>query len=223
MCTLSLHSQIPSIQTTELKKLEFNKANETPSEPIQLKSLELSKDEVSLTDMKNGSVPTSINLTETESLPEVRINKDGRFTHSFNNFGMTINELDMGNARNFSVSLKSDLAIILKSNDNKRDVLVFSNMSDNVKKNSSIPNKYYHIEGTGTSKISFDKDHNIVIDLKNKERIVIEGKEPNRVLEGPFSINFKPENIGDNFASDIKYTGKSPLKSFTSKGDKINW
>lgn len=207
------------------KPTQTNRADEKSAVVDQLSIPEqpTKKDEVSV-DNKQGNAITSLDFDNVKpEEKEVKIEKDGNFTHSFNKYDITINELKLDDGKTASFNSKSGLAIMLRSHDNKRDVLVFSNMSDHVKNNSSIPNKAFNIEGTGKSSIYFDKDHNIVIELKNKEKLVIDGKDGETVLSGPFSINYKPEETGANFYSEIKYTGKNPPKSSTSKGDKISW
>lgn len=208
------------------KSSQTTKIGSSPAvvEQLEMPAETTKKDEISV-DNKQGSAITSLNF-DNVSKPaeqEVVINQEGNFTHSFNKYNMTINELKLPDGKTASFVSKNGLSVMLRSNDKKRDVIVFSNMSDNVKHNSSIPNKYFNIEGNGQSKMYFDKDHNIVIDLKNNEKLVIDGKDGETILSGPFSVNYKPEDISSNFSSDVKYTGKNQPKSFTSKGDKINW
>lgn len=206
------------------KPTQTNKAETAPAIVEQLAIPESPKKDDFNLDNKQGNAISSLDFDNVKTEEkEVRIEKYGNFTHSFNKYDMTINSLKLPDGETSSFVGKNGLSVMLRRNDNKRDVLVFSNMSDNVKHNSSIPNKYFNIEGNGKSSMSFDKDHNIVIDLKNHERLVISGKDGEAVLSGPFSINYKPEDISSNFNSDVKYTGKNPPKSFNSKGDKINW
>lgn len=206
------------------KPTQTNKPDEAPAIIEQLAIPESpKKDEVAL-DNKQGNAIASLDFDNVKTEEkEVRIEKDGNFTRSFNKYGGTINELKLDDGKTASFTAKSGLAVILRTHDKKRDVLAFSNMSDHVKNNSSIPNKAFNIEGTGKSNMYFDKDHNIVVELKNKEKLVIDGKDGKTVLSGPFSIDYKPEETGANFYSEIKYTGKNQPKSSISKGDKISW
>ena len=172
---------------------------------------------------QKGHTILELNLTEKPSnvLPPVEVQVDGRLTHSTNAYGRTITALKQDSSINYSTLSESGLSIILKNNFDKRDVIVFSNMSNKISKNSLIPNDFFHVEGTEPSKMYFDDNHNIVIDLKNKEKIVIDGKDGQTVLQGPFKLNFDENKVGDDFK--VKYQGKSKLNEFRSFGDKIKW
>lgn len=208
------------------QKVNIPNINTAPTDNSRVESLSL-EEKVNITENnKSGSAIASLSLdsvSETKkSLPPVNIRQDGNFEFSTNAYGRNINSLQLSPTQKTSSAVaQSGLSVILKQNSDKRDVLVFSNMSDKIPNNSSIPNHYFYIEGKGKSKMYFDDNHNMVIELKNKDKIVIDGKDGQTILEGPFKLNFDPNARGSKF--NVDYTGNSKLANFKSLGDKIKW
>lgn len=214
-----------NIKIQSLMSLTETKISEIPPENrIKLDSLQLPEDKVSVNQNLKGSFSAELKLTDnsSNSLPPVRIKNDGDFTFSYNAYNRGINAHKEANGTTFNTLSKDGMSVILAQNNDKRDVLVFSNMNNKISKNSLIPNVYFYIDGKGKSDISFDKDHNLVINLKNNEKIVIDGKDGQTVLSGPFKIDFNSESPA---AKDFKvnYTGSGHLQKFSSLGDKIKW
>ncbi len=230
MSTIGSSGQFTTILAIARQENIPEKTNDLP---IDKKETKPSVDELKISEnTEKGSVPvTSLNIDEQEkditqvsenSLPEIRVQESSPFKYFFNAFGRQINTLKKEDGMTFTTMSEKGFSIILKQNDAKRDVLVFSNMSDKIPKNSRIPNVYFLIEGKENSNIHFDQQHNIVIELKNKEKLVIDGKDGITILEGPFKPNFNPETPGGTDFR-VTYTGKGHLKANTSFGDKIPW
>lgn len=209
------------------------------NEKSTVSSLQLSE-KLKISHTLKGNAFTNLDLSDkkAEVLPEIEIQKDGKFTFYTNAYGKRITALQTDDGISYNTFSDQGLSIILKNNSGKRDVLVFSAMTDKVPNNSSIYDNYFYIndecssnitfeaKGKCDSKIYFDKHHNIVIELNDKndlppEKLVLDGKDAKTVIEGPFKIKFNPESDGRDF--NVEYTGSDKIKRFTSRGGKIKF
>jgi hypothetical protein len=228
------------LATTKLNNLADLKDSKPAASPenkeeSRVSALQLSE-KVDLTGTAKGISATTVSFAEpkAEPLPEVKVVKDGNFTFYTNAYGKKITVLDTKD-KGISYNTFSDegLAIILKDNKGKRDVLVFSAMTDKVPSNSAIYDNYFQanqecssnvsfeMSGKCSGKIYFDKNQNIVIEINEKNKIVLDGKDAKTVIEGPFNIKFNPGSDGSDFRVD--YTGFDKFKRFTSRGGKIQF
>lgn len=228
MCGINSISNKVSLDDLKITPKVINTIEPTPVDNTKVvQSLNIDEKVDIKENSKIGSAISSLSLDENievkseNKLPPVNIRQDGKFEFSSNAYGRNMSSLQMSPTQKTTSTVSGKgLSIILKQNSDKRDVLVFSNMSDKIPNNSNIPNHYFHIDGKGKSKMYFDDSHNIVIELKNKEKIVIDGKDGQTFLEGPFKLDFDPNARGSKF--NVTHTG-SNLPNFKSLGDKIKW
>jgi len=216
---------------SKINKLENLNVSRFASEPVikenekvTVSALQLSENVEISNNTEKGHILGNLDLSEkkAEALPEIDIKVEGRITFYTNAYGQKITALKTEDGISYNTFSNQGLSIILKDNFQKRDVLVFSAMTDKVPKNSSIYDNYFHIDGKAAdSKIYFDKQHNFVIQLNNNEKLVLDGKDGQTILEGPFKIDFNPDSAGQDFK--VNYTGSDIVKKFTSRGGNIKF
>ena len=206
-----------------------NKPDKNINEAIQLKT----SDKITLNGISNASHFIDFVNPEEEqnALPPIEEKveplSNGKFLKiSTNAYGVTINVMNTKPDRLTYQTLSSDGLSLILSNNNKgeRDTLCFSEMGDNVPKNSMIPNTYYLVTGKSKeSKMYFNKNHDIVVELRTGEKLVIDGKDGNTVKEGNFDIKLSQNHDGKGFI--VKYTGNNSanMKKKTSFGDNVAW
>jgi hypothetical protein len=224
--------------STIKRLLDFQDPPSAPNtaikEKVPVSSLQLSE-KLQISGTGRGIAATGIDFSDkkTDALPDIKIQESGSLKFFTNAYGKRItvmNTKDQGTSYNtFS---DEGLSIILKDNSGKRDVLVFSAMTDKVPKNSAIYDNYFNVnaecsanvafelKGKCSGKMYFDKNHNIVIELNEKDRLVIDGKDGKTILQGPFKINFNPDRDAHDF--NVDYTGSDKLRRQNSRGGKIN-
>lgn len=187
------------------------------NENVTVSSLK-STEKLELSNTLKGEAINNLNLVSenSKSLPKVTVEVDGAFTFYTNAYGNKITEFRKDTGTSYNTLSPDGLAIILSDNKGKGDVFSFSAMTDKVLKNSNIYDNYFKLEQTGTSKMYFDENHNIVLELNSKDKLVLDGKDGKTVLEGPFKINFNPDSDGHDFK--VTYTGSDNLKRHTARG-----
>lgn len=175
-------------------------------------------DQLSLTATSTGTIPAVRPL-----LPPITREQSGRLTFTRNAHGQLITLLQKDNgSRTYTHSSERGLSFILNVKpDQTPDTLVFSHMGDGIKRNSLIPNQYFHLTGAHAPEMTFDSDHNMLITLKNGEAVVVDGRDGETILNGPFQVTFNPSSDGHDFAVD--YHGSQSLKKQVSRGDRIKW
>lgn len=178
----------------------------------------ISTDQMSLTATPTGTIPAVRPL-----LPPITREQSGRLTFARNVHGQLITLLQKDNgSRTFTHSSERGLSFILNVKpDNTPDTLVFSHMGDGIKRNSLIPNQYYQMTGSHEPEMTFDNDHNLLISLKNGETVVVDGRDGETIINGPFRVKFNPNSDGHDFQVD--YQGLQSLKKQVSRGDRIKW
>lgn len=162
-------------------------------------------------------------------LPPIEVEKRGNYTWYRNEFGVQITEVNFDEGKYYMTLSSQGQSIMLRQHDDKRDTLNFSDMNFNIANPSQIPNVFFHIphaantpDSPHMSKISFDAQHNLRIDLSNGEHLLLDRKDGQTLLEGPFSVNFNPDQHGENF--NVRYTGQDGhIQRFHSKGDHVDW
>lgn len=180
-------------------------------------STAISSDQLTLQTPATGTVPASRSL-----LPPPTREQNGRFTFMRNAHGQSITLLQKEGSRTYTHLSSQGLSFILNVKaDNSPDTLVFSHMGDQITRNSLIPNQYYHITGEGQSEMRFDDQHNLVVQLKNGDQFLIDGRNGETLLTDTFRVTFNPDSNGHDF--QVTYTGQHPLKKKTSRGDRIQW
>lgn len=186
-------------------------------------------DDLQITQILSGAL-NQINLFESDhplsptsspNLPPVEVREDGRFTTYKNAYGLQITQMKMEDGITYNTLNDEGFSVIIKHNDDKRDTLAFSDMNDNIRKNSQIPNVYFHVRGQNQSKMYFNDQHQLVIDLSNGESLVFDAKDGKTLISGAFDIYFNPQESGQNF--NVSYSGNKSLRSRITKGDRIRW
>lgn len=155
-------------------------------------------------------------------LPPIEVVKRENYTYSRNAFGVQITQVDYEDGKYFFALSSKGLAVMLRQHDGKRDTLDFTDMNFNIPKPSMFPNVYFHVQGEPASRMFFNEQHQIVVELSNGEQLTLDRETGENVMSGPFSVRFNPDQMGESF--DVIYSGAdSTLKRYRSKGDTIQW
>lgn len=205
-----------SFNLVALGAFNNQKSNEK-TDDILISPEQLFSSKTHLSGLQSGEIPASIFNIQENAFPPIRTESFKNLNYFYNMHGENINVINKDDSKTYSVLFDNGLSLILKDNFDKRDTLVFSNMGDNVGKNSNIPNIFFHINGE-ESKMYFNKEHDLVVDLGNGEQLLFDGKTGD-MISGPFQLDFDPGSA----KIDVKYQGSDSLSRYKSFGDNIKW
>ncbi|PIQ28193.1 hypothetical protein COW36_04855 [bacterium (Candidatus Blackallbacteria) CG17_big_fil_post_rev_8_21_14_2_50_48_46] len=173
---------------------------------------------------KTGSIPAlaAVFSKAEPELPPIEVVQRENYTYSRNAFGVQITHVKMEEGNYYYLLSDQGLAIMLRQHEGKRDTLNFTDMNFNIPSPGKFPNVFFHIQGEKPSQISFTPEHHVRVDLPNGDFAIFDRENGQVLKEGPFQIQFFPDEAGEHF--NVGYTGQdSSVKRFTSKGDHVQW